>query len=83
MNKVLVEIYVPVMETKYDVFLPINKTIEETLILINKAINEISNGMYMIKKESMICNKNTGKVYVFNQTIKDSGIRNGTKLLLI
>lgn len=83
MNKILVEIYVPTMEEKYDVFIPINKTIETVLILLNKAISDITNGKYIYKNTSMLCNKDNGQVYELNKLVKDVGLKNGSKLLLI
>lgn len=82
-NKILVEIFVPTIEEKYDVFIPINKTVETVLILVNKAINEITNGMYTLKNTSMFCNKENGQIYELNALIKDTGLKNGSKLLLI
>lgn len=82
-NKILVEVYIPTIEEKYDVFIPINKTIEVILLLLNKGINEITNGEYTLKKSSMLCNRENGTIYDLNKLIKETDLKNGSKLLLI
>lgn len=82
MDKILVEVYVPIMEDKYDVFIPINKNIQSVIQLLNKAIYDLTNGLYSIKS-TLICDKNTGAIYDMNKTVKDSGLKNGSKILLV
>ncbi len=83
MNKVLVRLYVPVMDEAYDIWLPLNKKIANVIALLVKAINEFSGGFYTPSKMPYLYNKVTGNVYNINQTIKDSDIRNSTELILI
>ncbi len=82
-NKILVEVYIPTIEEKYDIFIPINRTVEMILLLLNKGINEITNGAYLLKKSSMLCNRENGTIYDLNMLIKDTDLKNGSKLLLI
>ena len=83
MNKVLVKLYVPLMDDAYDIWLPLNKKIANVIVLLVKAINEFSGGYYSPSKMPNLYNKVTGNVYNINQTIKDSDIRNSTELILI
>ena len=82
MDKILIEVYVPIMEDKYDVFIPINKNLQAIIQLLNKAINEMTNGLYNVKS-TMLCDKITGAAYDMNKIVKDSGLKNGSKVLLV
>ena len=46
MDKVLVKVYVPMLEGIYDVWIPSNKRIHEIIVLLVKAIFELSEGYY-------------------------------------
>lgn len=83
MNKVLVRLYVPLLEEAYDIWLPLNKKIANVIILLVKAVNEFSGGYYTPSQMPYLYDKVSGNVYNINQTVKDSNIRNGTELILI
>ena len=84
MNKVLVMLYVPVLEARFEVWIPVNKKVGIITIMLIKALNEMSGGYYNnAKKMALLYNKNTAKKYDINQTIKQAGIRNGTEIVLM
>lgn len=83
MNKVLVIVYVPFIEEQYELFIPINKkigTIKKTLI---ESIIELSNGEIASNNNLKLYDKNTGIPLKSDIYVKDSTIRNGTKLVLM
>lgn len=82
-NKILVYVFVPRLEKRFEIFLPVSKTIGETIILISKALLELSNGHYIYQNEEKIYNRRTGKEYNLNDIIKDTEIRNGSELIFI
>lgn len=82
MNKVLVELIVPVIEEKYSIFIPANKKISTTISLLSKAVNELSDGYFEIKKDNIILDE-FGNPYNLDDNIKTAGIKNGTKIILI
>lgn len=82
-NKILVYVFVPRLEKRFEIFLPVSKTIGETIILISKALLELSNGHYIYQNEEKIYNRKTGKEYNLNDIIKDTEIRNGSELIFI
>lgn len=83
MDKVLVKLYVPLLDEAYDIWLPLNKKIANVITLLVKALNEFSGGYYSPSKMPNLYNKVTGNVYNIEQSIKDSDIRNSTELILI
>lgn len=82
MDKVLVTVIVPSIEKKYDILVPANKRIKTLISLLNKSINELSDFNLPIKK-NMILLSEKGQKYDLNQNIKEAGIKNGTKLILL
>ena len=82
-NKVLVTLYVPLIEKKYEVFLPVSRRIGEILVLLCKAIADISNDSYKLRGDERLYNRITGQEYKFNELLRDTNVRNGTQLIFI
>ena len=82
-NKILIKLYVPMIEKNYDLFVPINKKIEQVIQLVGEAISDLTDGGYILKNDTLLCDKMTGKIYDNNLYVKEAGIKNGTELLLI
>ncbi len=82
-NKVLINLYVPFLERKYEVFLPANKKIGEIINLLGKNLTEITEGYYNYHEEERLYNRETGNEYNINETVKYSNIRNGTELIFM
>ena len=82
-NKVLVKISVPEINECYDVYLPVNRTIGNVISLICHSIYELSNGTFNGTNRTFIYNSLTGEKYASNLLIRDTNIRNGSKLILI
>ncbi len=82
-NKVLIKLLIPEIDEEYDLFLPINKKIGNIIDLLNKAITEISNGAYIGNNYTELINSTTGEQYPINVLVKNTSIRNNTKLVLL
>ena len=82
-NKLLVNVFVPLLEEKYELYIPINKRISVVIKLIEKALKEMTNGYYPIKEGSVIIDVETGNVYDVNITVKESKMINGSQIILI
>lgn len=83
MNKLLVNVYVPLLEQKFDIKLPINKKIGIVKKIIIETIYDLLNDSTISKKQYILYNADTGKPLDNEIYVKDSGIKNGTKLLLL
>ena len=59
-NKILICLYIPLIEKSYDLFIPINKKI----------------GTIFYSKE-------TGQAYDVNKTVKDTDLKNGSRVILV
>lgn len=82
-NKVLVNLYVPFLEKRYEVFLPASKRIGDIIALLGKNMNEISGGYYNYLGNERLYNRQTGKEYSVNEILKHTNIRNGTELIFM
>ena len=83
MNKVLVKIYVPMLEQQFDVKIPLDKELYKVIYLLIKAIYEISDSYYVPMELPQLYEKWTAHKYNMNLTVKENYIRNGSELILI
>lgn len=83
MGKVLVNIYIPVINAEYDVLIPIQSQIFEVTELIIKAIIELSEKRFIPTEDTVLSYRENGEIIDTNSTVYDLGISNGVKLMLI
>lgn len=83
MDKVLIKLYVPIIEQQFDILIPNNRKIYSVIKLLEKGINELSGGFYKPVNMPMLYEKTTGREYDINLSVKDNNIKNGTELVLI
>ena len=82
MNKILIEVTSPAAGQTYDMFVPDTLQIGEMVSLLGNVFAQTSNGTYSKTSSMVLSEKKTGYVFDLNKTVRDSNIRNGTKLLL-
>lgn len=82
-NKILVLVYVPMIEKEYDIMVPINKKIKNVTRLINEAVSELSNGCFPIKNDLLLYERRTGNLLDVMKNVKDAGLVNGSQIILI
>lgn len=76
-NKILVTIYIPLLDENYDIFIPVNKKVG---VIKKQVVNSIKN---LVNKDYLLMNKDDCKVIEENIYVKNSGIQNGSKLILL
>ena len=82
-NKVLIKLYVPSLDSTFDIFVPVNEYIWKINILIAKSISDLTEGSFLSEKRYILFNTETGKIYNPNDIIINTDIRNSTVLSLI
>ena len=82
-NKILIELEIPLIEVKYDMFIPINKKIGTIKSLIENSLVELTDNAYSPRADSNLYSKETGEIYDVNKTIRDTDLKNGSRIILI
>ena len=80
--KILVELYVPEIEEKFEFYVPINKHVDFVITIFNQAIKELEFGDFPIRDNFRLCNRRTGEVYDNGAYVRNTTIKNGTQLVL-
>ena len=83
MDKVLVEVYVPVLDRSFDIIIPLRSPMFEVLELIKKAVKEMSDGRFIANENTAICHRENGTIININLSVYELEIKNGSKLMLI
>ncbi len=82
MNKLLISVEVPSIEQNFDLFIPINKKMGTIKQYIVRSINDLSGGI-LCEKEYSFFDVDTGVKYGNNVYVKDSGIKNGARIMIV
>ena len=83
MNRILVRVYIPQLEKKYDVWIPINKTVYTIINSLTKGISSLNKIDFEKDYIMNLYNKENSEVYELDKKIIDTDIRNGTELIMI
>ncbi len=82
-NKILVNLSVPSIERSFDIFIPTNKKIGTVKSLIEDALIRISDNVYIKRDDTNIYNRTTGNVYNVNTTIRDTDLKNESRIMIM
>ena len=82
MKKILIVVYVLFLENEYDILLPINISVLEAIELIQTSVCELSGNTYIINDNAVLYDA-YGKVININNIVKFSGLKNGSKVILV
>ena len=82
MNKYLVNIYIPLLEEKFDVMIAGSKRVKDVIYYVSSIVSNLTDNEFKVKNYSLI-NRLTGKVYDSSLLIADTDILNGTELIII
>lgn len=82
-NKILIELEIPLIEKKYDLFIPINKRVGTIKSLIETSLVELTDNAYTPKADSNFYSKETGEIYDVNKNVRETDLKNGSRILLI
>ena len=76
-NKILITVFIPLLDENYDVFIPVNKKVGTIKKGIVGSIKNLENKNYLLMLKSN-CEVIDDNIYV-----KNSEIKNGSKLILL
>ena len=81
-NKILIKVYVPNIDDEFEVFIPSNESIKKIIDIIVKSINELSSNI-LSSKNYCLLDLETSKIYNFVKLVRNTNIRNGSKIILL
>lgn len=81
-HKLLVSVFVPMIEEEFDLYIPTVKKVGTVKNLIIKIVEENSDGIFVNDDCKRLYDKSTGELIDDNDFIKTSPIKNGSKLIL-
>ncbi len=80
--RVYVVIEMPILDRKYELLVPIDRRIHDLISVLVKAVPELKSNFYE-RRDPVLISKTNGTVYDLNAVIKNTDIKNGTRLLLL
>ena len=82
-NKVIVSVNIPILEKKYDMYFPINRKIHSVIKMIKVSLFELSYGTFDLNYKCVLYNEENGNQYDMNSLVRETDIRNGSKVILL
>ena len=82
-NKILVIVSVPLLESEYTIFIPANKKIGTVRNNIIDTISELSDGGLKETEKLNLYDSEKNLVYNNDVYVKNSGLTNGSKIILV
>ena len=82
-NKILIELDIPLIEKSYDLYIPINKKIGTIKKLLEESLIELTDNAYVIKESTNFYSKETGQIYDVNKSVRETDLKNGSRIILI
>lgn len=84
MNKYLITVIVPFIELEFDIYIPNNKKIGTIKTLILESLSDLSENNYNKKYDEVrVIDRDTGNEFENNIFVKDSNLKNGSKIIII
>lgn len=83
MDKVLVEIYIPIIEKSFDVFISKELSIAQVISLLNEVLFSLKIDYEITQQSMVLCERETGIIYDSEQVVYGTRIKNGSRLMLI
>lgn len=82
-NKVLIKLIVPELDMSFDVFIPVNEIVWKIKIMLIKSISDLVGSSFDEKKDYILMNKSTCRVYKNNEVILNTDVRNCAELIIM
>ena len=80
MNKILVEVTIPLLDISYDIFMPVGKSVYKVIQNIKQGLNDLYESNINIQGIFLDSN---GNIIDINSYVKNTNLKNGTKVVLL
>ena len=82
-SKVLISLDVPILEKRYDVYFPVNRKIHNVIKMLKSSLYDLSSGSFKVEGNYVLYNKENGIAYDMNKLVRDTDIRNGSRIIML
>ena len=84
MNKFLITVIIPTLELEYNIYIPNNKKIGTIKKYLIHMIRELTGNLFQKEEGTVLLfERETGRELVSDMYVKDSGIKNGSKIIIL
>lgn len=83
MNKVMVQLMLPVTGASYDILLPRTLSVSQATKILAGFFTGMMGGAYMPDEDTVLCSMEDGRIYPVNSSVESLHLKNGSKLMLI
>ena len=81
-DRILVSVYVISIDQSYEIYIPLARKIGNCVELMCKTIKQFNGDGFNYENGYLLMDGDTGVMYDLNVVVADSGIKNGSKLIL-
>lgn len=81
-NKILINVYVPKILETYDVYIPVNERMSRVKELLIKAVYDLSDSSFELSDNHYLIEALSGQIYPDNTIVRETNIKNGSKVIL-
>lgn len=82
MEKVLINLFVPALEEKFDVYVPCFMEVEQVCALLSRSLANISRMRYIPSGQEFLCSIDRDLLLQKHNTLGDYNIANGEHLMM-
>ena len=83
MNKIIVQVYIPVNSKTYDVRVPESMYVHDLTELLADIFSESEKGFYYKSSVNILCLRKNGRILPQNRTLKELDINNRASLMFV
>ncbi|MBP0971553.1 MAG: hypothetical protein J5753_05880 [Oscillospiraceae bacterium] len=83
MNKIIVQVYLPVNGITYEIRLPDNMYVRDVTDVLSELFSEIAKGFYSSCENNVLCFREQGESLPQDRTLRELGICNRSRLMFI
>lgn len=82
MDKFLVEVHISAVNASFDAYISKSITVFELIEMLKSAANDLANNSICFDENTVLLNSG-GKILDINKLVVETGVHNGSKLMLI
>ncbi|MCL1792172.1 MAG: hypothetical protein FWG40_12690 [Peptococcaceae bacterium] len=83
MNKILVEVILPVAGQTFEVYIPLESKLQEVADLLAVLLGSLAENEYQPTQTNIFCHGTSGVRMDMNLTVAEEGLMNGSRIFLV